>query len=73
MKPRILLRLPRMEAEAPATETKLQRAARIYGKKFCQNPWKTGEGPRFWNEHRIAELSKENAQRREERARRSVS
>ena len=66
-KPRILLRLPRMEAEAPAAETKLQRAARIYGRPFGTNG-KTTKGITFWTAERIRELDIANQAHRMARA-----
>lgn len=55
MKPRVLLRLPVSPVDKPAEETKLQRAARIYGRPFGTNG-KTTKGITFWTAERIREL-----------------
>ena len=37
---------------------------RIKGRDFKAEPWLVGEGPRFWNLSRVAELAEANAKLR---------
>ena len=59
MKPRVLLRLPQHSPEPPQSETKLERAARIYAKPFGTDG-KTTKGITFWHAERVAELAQAN-------------
>ena len=63
-KPRILLRLP--VPQPSATETKLERAARIYGRPFGTTG-KTTKGISFWTAERIRELDIANQAHRKAR------
>lgn len=48
----------------PHRETPLEAARRRYGRDFCSEPFRTGEGPRWWTADRIAQLAAENEARR---------
>lgn len=70
MKPhfRIVGNRPVSAGVRQSRETPLEAARRRYGRPFCSEPFRTGEGPRYWTGDRIEQLRAENEARRKARA-----
>ena len=54
---------------APAAESPIQRARRIYGRPFGRDTWPTGQGPRVWTSEAVARLASQNEELRMARGR----